>query len=95
MLFRSVRAFVLDKVTDFLLFIGKLLIVGGVSLASFYYFSQPVDERGVFGEETPILHFYLMPVIVVAVGTYFIASLFFSVYNMAVDTLFLCFRKYP
>jgi choline transporter-like protein 2/4/5 len=34
-----------------------------------------------------------MPVIVITVGTYFITTLFFSVYNMAVDTLFLCFRK--
>ena len=34
-----VRAFVLDKVSDFLLFLGKLVIVGGVSILSFYIFS--------------------------------------------------------
>ena len=30
----------------------------------------------------------------VVIGTYLIASCFFSVYSMAVDTLFLCFCKY-
>ena len=33
------RVFILDKVTDFLLFLGKLVIVGGVGVASFYVFS--------------------------------------------------------
>jgi choline transporter-like protein 2/4/5 len=85
----ALRAFVLDKVTDFLLFMGKVLIVGGIAAASFVFFS------GGFGDkvEVPELHFYLMPVIVITVGTYFIATLFFEVYNMAVDTLFLCFLE--
>ena len=30
----------------------------------------------------------------IIIGSYIIASAFFSVYNMAVDTLFLCFRKF-
>ena len=30
---------------------------------------------------------------IVIVGSYLITSVFFSVYSMAVDTLFLCFRK--
>lgn len=33
------RVFILDKVTDFLLLLGKLVIVGGVGVASFYVFS--------------------------------------------------------
>ena len=31
--------FVLDKVTDFLLFMGKLVIVGSVGVTSYYVFS--------------------------------------------------------
>jgi hypothetical protein len=34
-----------------------------------------------------------VPVILITVGTYFIADIFFGVYNMAVDTLFLCFLE--
>jgi len=87
----ALRAFVLDKVTDFLLFMGKLVITGGVAIGSFFIFTHstgaPIDD------EAPQLNFYLIPVIIVAIGTYFIASLFFSVYEMAVDTLFLCFLE--
>jgi len=36
----AVRAFVLDKVADFLLFMGKLVIVGGVAIGSFYVFAN-------------------------------------------------------
>lgn len=31
---------------------------------------------------------------VIAVGTFVVAKLFFGVFDMAVDTLFLCFCKY-
>ena len=33
------------------------------------------------------------PIVVIVIGTYFIASSFFNVYAMAVDTLFLCFLE--
>ena len=36
-------------------------------------------------------YYNLIPMIFVAVGSYAIASVFFSVYGMAVDTIFLCF----
>lgn len=38
--------------------------------------------------------YYLLISQIICIGTYFIAWCFFSVYDMAVDTLFLCFRKY-
>lgn len=40
------------------------------------------------------LHYNLVPVVIVMIGTYLIATVFFGVYSMAVDTLFLCFRKW-
>lgn len=40
-----------------------------------------------------MLHYNLVPVVIVMIGTYLISSVFFGVYSMAVDTLFLCFRK--
>lgn len=39
------------------------------------------------------LHYNVVPVVIVMIGTYLIATVFFGVYSMAVDTLFLCFRK--
>uniref|UniRef100_A0AAQ5YNH4 Choline transporter-like protein n=1 Tax=Amphiprion ocellaris TaxID=80972 RepID=A0AAQ5YNH4_AMPOC len=74
-----IRVAVLDKVTDFLLFLGKLLIVG------------LVGEVKAFEDTAPHLHYYWVPILTVVVGSYLIAHGFFSVYAMCVDTLFLCF----
>lgn len=45
----ALRAFVLDKVTDFLLFMGKLVITGGVAIVSFFIFTHstgaPIDDE--------------------------------------------------
>ncbi|KAL7890997.1 hypothetical protein AOLI_G00004730 [Acnodon oligacanthus] len=85
-----VRVFMLDKVTDFLLFLGKLLIVGIVGVCSFFFFSGKIK----FGEEVASsLNYYWVPTVTVMIGTYLIAHGFFSVYAMCVDTLFLCFLE--
>uniref|UniRef100_A0A668AFG9 Choline transporter-like protein n=1 Tax=Myripristis murdjan TaxID=586833 RepID=A0A668AFG9_9TELE len=83
-----IRVAVLDKVTDFLLFLGKLLIVGLVGVFAFFFFSGRVKA---FESTAPSLHYYWVPILTVVVGSYLIAHGFFSVYAMCVDTLFLCF----
>uniref|UniRef100_A0A8C8HN26 Choline transporter-like protein n=1 Tax=Oncorhynchus tshawytscha TaxID=74940 RepID=A0A8C8HN26_ONCTS len=87
-----VRVVVLDKVTDLLLFFGKLLVVGGVGVLAFFFFSGRIRLPG-SNFRTEMLNYYWMPIIVVVVGAYLIAHGFFSVYNMCVDTLFLCFLE--
>ncbi|XP_059205567.1 choline transporter-like protein 4 [Centropristis striata] len=87
-----VRVVVLDKVTDLLLFFGKLLVVGGVGVLSFFFFSGRISIPG-STFHSKALNYYWMPIITVVVGSYLIAHGFFSVYNMAVDTLFLCFLE--
>lgn len=78
------------QVTDFLLFIGKMVVVGSVGVASFFIFSGEVE---VVQGYLPEMNYYLTPVIIITIGTFFIATAFFSVYGMAVDTLFLCFLE--
>ncbi|XP_059839679.1 choline transporter-like protein 5 isoform X3 [Hypanus sabinus] len=85
-----VRVAVLDKVTDFLLFLGKLLIVGGVGVLAFFFFTRRIT---VIAEEAPSLNYYWVPLATVIFGSYLIAHGFFSVYAMCVDTLFLCFLE--
>uniref|UniRef100_A0A673KI88 Choline transporter-like protein n=1 Tax=Sinocyclocheilus rhinocerous TaxID=307959 RepID=A0A673KI88_9TELE len=81
LLMRNVmRVAVLDKVTDFLLFLGKLLISGSVGESTFSSV-----------EEVPSLNYYWVPLLTVIFGSYMIAHGFFNVYAMCVDTLFLCF----
>uniref|UniRef100_A0A669DT71 Choline transporter-like protein n=1 Tax=Oreochromis niloticus TaxID=8128 RepID=A0A669DT71_ORENI len=65
-----IRVVVLDKVTDLLLFFGKLMVVGGVGVLSFFFFSGRIKN---------LLLIYFFPL--------------FLVYNMCVDTLFLCFLE--
>ncbi|KAG7324666.1 hypothetical protein KOW79_012682 [Hemibagrus wyckioides] len=87
-----IRVVVLDKVTDLLLFFGKLLVVGGVGVLAFYFFSgRIVIPNSSFTASS--LNYYWMPIIAVVFGSYLIASGFFSVYSMCVDTLFLCFLE--
>jgi len=87
-----VRVVVLNGIVNFLLFIGKLVIVVGVGTLSYFFFSRqiPIPE---LQDEIPTLNFLFTPITVIVIGTYFITSSFFSVYIMAVDTLFLCFLE--
>ncbi|KAL4219650.1 hypothetical protein ACF0H5_022222 [Mactra antiquata] len=85
-----VRVVVLDKVTDFVLFISKLLCVSAVGVGSFFFFNGQVSY---LSDYVPELNYFFTPVILVVIGTYMIAACFFSVYSMAVDTLFLCFLE--
>uniref|UniRef100_A0A670JTH2 Choline transporter-like protein n=1 Tax=Podarcis muralis TaxID=64176 RepID=A0A670JTH2_PODMU len=50
-----VRVAVLDKVTDFLLFLGKLLIVGSVGILAFFFFTQRIK---VIQDTAPPLNYY-------------------------------------
>ncbi|KAI4552448.1 hypothetical protein MJT46_017099 [Ovis ammon polii x Ovis aries] len=97
-----VRVVVLDKVTDLLLFFGKLLVVGGVGVLSFFFFTGRIPRLGK-NFENPQLNYYWLPIMVhygepcvfqvCILGAYLIASGFFSVFGMCVDTLFLCFLE--
>lgn len=78
------------QVTDFLLFIGRIVIVGSMGVASFYVFTDRVEF---LNGEVPQLNYYLVPVVTIMLGAFFISSVFFSVYGMAIDTIFLCFRN--
>uniref|UniRef100_G1R3N3 Choline transporter-like protein n=1 Tax=Nomascus leucogenys TaxID=61853 RepID=G1R3N3_NOMLE len=87
-----VRVVVLDKVTDLLLFFGKLLVVGGVGVLSFFFFSGRIQGLGE-DFKSPHLNYYWLPIMTSILGAYVIASGFFSVFGMCVDTLFLCFLE--
>uniref|UniRef100_A0A674MCA5 Choline transporter-like protein n=1 Tax=Takifugu rubripes TaxID=31033 RepID=A0A674MCA5_TAKRU len=88
-----VRVFVLDRVTDFLLFLGKLLVSGGIGECSGVlglFLSRHIP----YVQEVPDLNFHWVPLLTVVAISYLIAHAFFSVYATCVDTLFLCLCKY-
>ncbi|XP_053658019.1 choline transporter-like 2 [Anopheles marshallii] len=79
------RVIALDKVTGFLFFLSKLLLASGMAAITYTYFDSNLPK-------TP-LNYPFVPAVFVFIGTYIIASIFFSVYSVAVDTLFLCFLE--
>ncbi|XP_014369453.2 choline transporter-like 2 isoform X1 [Papilio machaon] len=85
-----VRVVVLDKVTDFIFFLSKLLISIGVGFAVYYLLQVNYLYEVTRGER---LHHNYIPAVILSVATYLICTIFFNVYSMAVDTLFLCFLE--
>ncbi|CAH1236390.1 unnamed protein product [Diabrotica balteata] len=85
------RVWVLDKITDFLFFLSKVLLTLGVGAASYVFFASGLLPTKVIDNSD--LHYGMVPVAVIMICTFFISSLFFNVYSMAVDTLFLCFLE--
>merc|ERR550519_3168387 len=70
--------------------ISKIVVVGLCAALSFFLFSGQIQE---VADELPQLNFPLLPTILISLAAYLIASAFFSVYEMAIDTLFLCFLQ--
>ncbi|XP_045760351.1 choline transporter-like 2 isoform X3 [Maniola jurtina] len=85
-----IRVVVLDKVADFIFFLSKLLISIGVGFAVYYLLEWNYVYEVTKGER---LHYNYVPAVILSVATYLICTIFFNVYSMAVDTLFLCFLE--
>ncbi|XP_054623629.1 choline transporter-like protein 5-A isoform X2 [Dunckerocampus dactyliophorus] len=83
-----VRVAVLDRVTDFLLFLGKVMIAGGIGVVAYFFFTRKMP---LLQEQAPNLNYYELSIMTIVVGAYLIAHGFFNVYTTCVDTFFLCF----
>uniref|UniRef100_A0A1B6ECV3 Choline transporter-like protein n=1 Tax=Clastoptera arizonana TaxID=38151 RepID=A0A1B6ECV3_9HEMI len=89
-----IRVVFVDKVTDFLFFLGKMVITIGMMVLSYFVFVKPSTLRLLDNSSRDVqLNYPWFPLAVVGFTTYIVASLFFSVYSVAVDTLFLCFLE--
>ncbi|XP_067661086.1 choline transporter-like protein 2 [Haliotis asinina] len=85
-----VRTVVVDKMTDFILFLSKLVVTAAVCAGAFFWFQGQVPF---FTNYVPTLNYYLTPVIILTVASYLVACCFFSVYSMAVTTIYLSFLE--
>ncbi|XP_075238807.1 choline transporter-like protein 4 isoform X2 [Convolutriloba macropyga] len=82
-----VRVVVLNTITEALLFICQLGIVIGMGFLSYFAITKEWLKDYY---EAPELTYFFAPIIVVVLGTWVICKLFFDVYDMAIDTLFIC-----
>lgn len=66
------------------------MITFGMAFLTYFFFSGKMfDVTGI----VPHINYYLTPVVLIGLASFFISSAFFDVYNMAVDTLFFCFLE--
>lgn len=80
------RVITLNSITKILFFVTKCLITIGMGAVAYTYLSSDEFEGKLKNVEILIA--------IMMLGTYLIASIFFRVYSMAVDTLFMCFCMY-
>ncbi|CAF1177067.1 unnamed protein product [Adineta steineri] len=85
MINNCLRFLVLVHLTEWILFCG-IIAICSCNTYLFYEYLQWTDEF-----DQLILRW--TPMVIILVITYFIASLFFSVYDMAIKTLFICFLE--
>lgn len=88
-----VRVIVVNGVTSFLLFIGKMSVVIISGAIAYLYLDGVIFSDTVFADFQPTIRYVFVPVFIVVLGSYIIASLFASIYEMGVDTMFLCFLE--
>lgn len=62
-----------------MLFLGKLAVAALCGLISILML-----------RDNPDVHFYMAPVIIISLFSFFVAHIVLSLYEMVVDTLFLC-----
>uniref|UniRef100_A0A8C6DHF3 Choline transporter-like protein n=1 Tax=Moschus moschiferus TaxID=68415 RepID=A0A8C6DHF3_MOSMO len=79
---------VMDRVTDFVLILGKILVAGCIGVLAFLLFTKRLP---VIIEGPTSLNYYWVPLLTVIVGSYIVAHGFFSVYAMCIETIFICF----
>eukprot|EP00043_Microstomoeca_roanoka_P009018 m.86177 g.86177 ORF g.86177 m.86177 type:complete len:643 (+) comp14455_c0_seq3:239-2167(+) len=83
----AIRVAVLNLVSSFVLFVCKLFVVAGVGIICYYWITQFNTSL------SNDLNYYGAVVLVCCMIAYIIADQFLSVYDMAVDTIFLCFAE--
>ena len=84
------KVIVKDRVVTFLLFLGKICIVGLVGVVSYLIFGNYLRDNGIFIFPQPLNYFFI-PIMLLMFIAYIVASAFTSVFHMAVDTIFICF----
>uniref|UniRef100_A0A915K2S9 Choline transporter-like protein n=1 Tax=Romanomermis culicivorax TaxID=13658 RepID=A0A915K2S9_ROMCU len=85
-----VRVVVLNHITAYLLFIGKFVVTFISGLIAYFYFMGRIENMK---DLVANLNYPYFPIIVITVAAYYVCSSFFDVYDMAVDTIFLCFLE--
>ncbi|EGD78975.1 hypothetical protein PTSG_01948 [Salpingoeca rosetta] len=78
----ALRVATINSVGSFVLLLSKLVVVASVGFGSLYWFEQTLN-----------LTYPAVPVFVVCIVAWIISTIFTGVYDMTIDTVFLCFAE--
>lgn len=76
----ALRLIAVDFIGDFLINLGKIVVMFGTALAGLFLLKR--DEKIVY---------WAIPWLLILIVSFAIATAFFGLYEMAIDTIFLCF----
>ena len=78
----------MNFIASLMMVLGRVLIAIGCGVGSYFVLTTaPVYQTGGAQE----LHSVVLPVLVTVLCAYFVASAFLDVYDMAIDTILMCF----
>ena len=85
----AVRIVVVDKIANFFLFLSNITITSAIGVLAFYFFTKklPIEAITRF---SPELNFYVLPLILIVIGTFAITKVFFGVFSMGIDSILMC-----
>lgn len=76
----TLRIVTINTVGDFIIFLGKIIVTASASIFSVYLIRND-----------PSVHYLTVPVVFSAICVYLVAHSMLCVYEMVIDTMFLCF----
>lgn len=76
----TLRIVTINTMGDFIIFLGKCIVTGSAALFGVY-----------FMRHEPTVHYLAVPIIFASIVSYFVAHSMLCVYEMVIDTMFLCF----
>ena len=84
-----VRAVVLNYLSDFLLFISRIVVTALVGVCAYFLLTNHFPDLVVFD-----LQYYWAPLAAFIFLSYILTGILFGVYQVAIETIFFCYCEY-
>jgi len=96
----ALRVAAINSIGDLVLFVCKLIITAVGVVASFFYFQYSEKITGALGADANStlgaadeVQYESLQILICGIFSYFIACMFIGVYEMLIDTIFICFAE--
>jgi len=96
----ALRVAAINSIGDLVLLVCKLIITAIGVVAAFFYFqySQKIESQLGAGENSALggadnVQYESLQILLCGIFSYFIANMFIGVYEMLIDTIFICFAE--